>query len=314
MASRLGRAALWAAAGFLLGFAALAGGEGEEDLREKLIELERLSAQLRALESERAEVPVANDQGMEFDIIHVRDLTVGVTEFTRPYRIERNEEPGISSGPDEEAPQPYGTIEEVIELIRTRVRPDAWENGSNIAAQGGSIVLLAPPDLNRAVREFLDRELRPDVRRTVNLQVEIVEADGGMATALGTAVGGAIDGEQRARLDESIAAGKSRRLFGGRLRALSRQRAVLWHGAQVARVSEVDVDKKTGAADPVVEVDLLGAIVQVRSTVVEERVRVQISFDQSVSDGPVRVAGRELALRRSTASRRRRCCAATAGA
>jgi hypothetical protein len=123
MTSRLGSAALWAAAGFLLGAAALAGGDGDDDLREKLIELETLSARLRALDAGQRATPAPDEQGQELDCVHVGDLAAGVPEFCRPQRAGNGAI--LRTGPLEEAVQPYGTIEEIIEMVRTRVHPQA---------------------------------------------------------------------------------------------------------------------------------------------------------------------------------------------
>jgi hypothetical protein len=295
MIHRLGRAALWGAAGFLLGAAALAGGEGDDDLREKLLEIERLSATLRALDGERAGLPAPNERGVEFDIVSVTDLVAAVTEFCRPQRFQRNVELPLYSGPDEETWQHYGTIEEIKELIRTRVEPEAWNEGAQIGFQGPWLVLFAKPDVNRAVREFVDKELRPGARCTVNLEIEVVEAPA-MAGALAAAAGGELDAALRTGLDEAIAAGKAKRLLGGRLRALSRQKVVLWHGAQEAVVADAD-PAATGHADPdpIVDIELLGAIVQARSTVTGDRIRVQLSLETGAADRPARTIKTEKA-------------------
>jgi hypothetical protein len=295
MRSRLGSAAIWAAAGFLLGAAALAGGQGDEELREKLIEIESLSARLRALDAGSASAPVVNEQGFELDSVHVADLVFGVHDFLRARRIP----PGtvFFGSPTEEAPQPYGTIEEVAELVRSHVRPDAWETGSQISFLGRSLLHIAPPDVNRATRAFLDTELRPGARRTVNLQLEILEAEEPLAGALAAATGGEIDPALRARIEEAIGGDKARRVFDGRVLALSRQQVALWHGAQVATVSDADVEvaARSEVADPFVDIELLGTIVEARATVGDDpaRVRVRISLENDGLAGPPRTAETE---------------------
>jgi hypothetical protein len=295
MRSRLGSAALWAAAGFLLGAAALAGGQGDEDLRDKLIELESLSARLRALDAERTEAPLVNEHGFEADSIAVADLVAPVHDFLRARRITHGT--AFFGGRSEEAPQPYGTIEELMELVRVNVRPDAWETGAQMTCFGRSFLLLARPDVSRAVRTFLDKELRPGARRTVNLQLEILEAEEPLAAALAAATGGEVDAALRARIDEALGAGKARRTFDGRVLALSRQQVVLWHGAQVATVADADVEvaQRAEISDPFVDIELLGTIVEARATVGEDpaRVRVRISVDSDEIERPVRAAETE---------------------
>ncbi len=293
MAIRVGRAALWIAAGFVLGAAALVGGQGEEGLREKLIEIERLSARLRALDGATADAPAADEEGGEWECVHVGDITAGVDDFSRPRRIPRDAEV-MHTGPLRESPQPYGTIEEILWMVRSRVRPEAWEEGSQIMPLGMSLLLHARPDVNRDVRAYVDGELRPAARRTVDLMMEIVEAEGALAAALAGATGGDLETAQRDGLDEALAAGAARRLFHGRLRALSRQQAFLWHGAEAATVADADVRVATRAesADPVVDVERLGTLVEARCTATEGtgRVRVQISLEHAIAEDPVRTA------------------------
>jgi len=290
MQHRTGSAVLWCAVGLILGAARFAGGEGDDDLRAKLIEVERLSAQLRALDAGRAAFPPVDEDGRELDCLHVLDLTLGVTEFyrARPW----NSEAPMYSGPVEEAPQPFGTIEELAYLLQTSVRPEAWEEGAHMTPCGPLILVRARPDVNRAVRAFLDEELRPRAHCTVQLRLEVVEADDPPAGALAAAAGGALEPALRARLDEAIGSGGARLVFAGCVRALSGQQVALWHGAQVATVPDADVEVKTraDAADPVVDVELLGTNAEVRSTVGGDpaRVRVQIDLADTALDLPVR--------------------------
>lgn len=297
MSSRLGRAALWGAAGFLLGASALAVGEGDEDLREKLIELERLSAKLRALDGERAGLQAPNENGFEFDVFPIVDLVAGVPGFQQPQPFERNRTE-LFSGVADEAPQPYGTIEEIMEMIRVRVRPHTWEHeGARIGCLDGSIFVFAKPDVNREVRAFIDKELRPGARCTVNLEIEVVEAPEPVGGALAAAAGAELDAALRTRLDEAIAAGKAKRIFAGCIRTLSHQQVVLWHGAQQAVLADADpaLDPGADAVDPVVDIELLGTIVHACSTVAADRVRVQISLENNVADRPARTVTTERA-------------------
>ncbi len=292
MRSRLGSAVAWAAAGFLLGAAALAGGQGDEDLREKLIELESLAARLRALDAGSAEAPVADDRGFELDQIHVTDLDAGIPDYIGPR--PREGETSFFGARAEEAPQAYGTLEEILELVRTSVRPEAWETGSQLQPLGRSLLLLAPPDVNRAARAFIDTELRPDAHRTVNLRIGILEADEPLAAALAAATGGEIDAALRARIEEAVGAGQARRVFDGRALALSRQQIAFWHGAQAATVVDADVEvaARSTVADPFVGVEILGTRLEARATVADDpaRVRLRISLASDEMDLPPRAA------------------------
>jgi hypothetical protein len=295
MRSRLGSAAAWLAAGVVLGAAAVAGGEGDEDLRERLIELESLSARLRGLDATSRDAPVADEHGLELDSVPVADLVTGVPDYVRARQIAH--ELAIFGCQAEETLQPYGTIEELVELVRCHVHTDAWETGSQITYLRGSLLLFARPGVNRAARAFLDKELRPGARRTVNLQLEVLEAAEPLAAALAAATGGEIDPALRGRIEEAIGAGKARRAFDGRVLGLARQQVVLWHGAQAATVidAEVEVAQRAEVSDPFVNVELLGTMVEARSTVGDDpgRIRLRISLDSDELERPVRAAETE---------------------
>jgi hypothetical protein len=175
------------------------------------------------------------------------------------------------------------------------VRPAAWEEGAQLQPHGHCLVLFAKPDVNRDVREFIDKELRPGSRTTVNLEIDVVEALEPMASELAAAAGAEIDAGLRGRL-EAVTAGKARRLFAGRVRGLSRQQVVLWHGAQEAVVADADAaEDRADAADPIVDVEILGTTVEARSTVTAGRIRVQVSLGMGAADRPLREAKTEKA-------------------
>jgi len=182
-------------------------------------------------------------------------------------------------------------VEMLVELLRSRVRPEAWETGSEINPMGKGMLLYAKPDVNRAVRAFVDRDLRPAVRGTVNLQIEILEAEEPLAAALAAATGGEVDPALRGRIEEAIGAGKARRTFDGRVRGLSKQEIVLWHGAQAATVSDADVEVATRseAPDPVVDVEIQGTVLEAQSTIGDDgRLRITISLEQDTPDPAMR--------------------------
>lgn len=298
MTSRIGRAALWPAAGFVLGAAVLAGGQGAQGLDEKLAELEQLSARLRSLDQEQPQVPPVTEQGFVFDLVPLTDLVLGVPDWIAPQHVRAGTDAPVFGMKAEEAPQLYGTLEEIVELVRTKVQPAAWEEGSTISCTGHALLLQSRPEVNRAVRAFL-AELRTAAHRTVNLDVEIVEAGEPQASALAASAGGDLDAELRARVDEAIGAGKARRIFAGRMLARSQQQSVLWHGAEVATLSDADVEVGEGSqiSDPVIDTEITGAVVQARSTLGGDptRVHVQLALAYDVLDRPARAVETEAA-------------------
>jgi general secretion pathway protein D len=100
-------------------------------------------------------------KNMVLRIHPVADLTLGLTDFIPPQitqiGVDEDSETPLFGGQAEEAPQPYGTIEELMELVRGSVRPMMWEEeGGNINAQGKNLVVYAPPGVQGEVAQFLD--------------------------------------------------------------------------------------------------------------------------------------------------------------
>ncbi len=97
---------------------------------------------------------------MALRIHPVADLTLGLTDFIPPQitlvGVDEDSEAPLFGGQAEEAPQPYGTIEELVELVRTSVAPAAWEEGGTISPQGKNLVVYAPPEVQNQVAQFLD--------------------------------------------------------------------------------------------------------------------------------------------------------------
>jgi len=89
----------------------------------------------------------------------VADLTLPLTDFIPPQitaiGVSEDDEAPLFGGQAEEAPQPYGTIEELAELVQTSVRPGAWEDAT-ITPQGKNLVIYQTPAVQQAVAQFLD--------------------------------------------------------------------------------------------------------------------------------------------------------------
>jgi general secretion pathway protein D len=98
--------------------------------------------------------------GMVLHIHPVADLTMGLVDFIPPQitqvGVDEDSETPLFGGHGEEAPQPYGTIEELMELVQGAVSPATWEEGGTINNQGKNLVVYAPPNVQRMVADFLD--------------------------------------------------------------------------------------------------------------------------------------------------------------
>jgi len=91
----------------------------------------------------------------------VADLTTPLTDFVPPDIMlvgvdEEAETPLFGGVAEEGTPQPFGTIDELIELVRSSVQPDGWEDPTNMTAQRHSLVVYNTPDMQDQVASFLD--------------------------------------------------------------------------------------------------------------------------------------------------------------
>ena len=101
----------------------------------------------------------------------VADLTLGLTDFIPPQitlvGVDEDSETPLFGGQAEEAPQPYGTIEELMELVRGSVEPESWDD-AQINAQGKNLVVYNTAEVQNKVAEFLD-----DLRSFAGLVITI---------------------------------------------------------------------------------------------------------------------------------------------
>jgi general secretion pathway protein D len=121
---------------------------------------------------------------LEVQIHNVADLVTGLTDFIPP-TIQlvgpdsvSDEEHPLFGTEGEEPVQQYGTIEEMIELIKNAVNPTYWTGeaeGADIKAQGGqNLVVKASHEMNDRVARFLD-DLRGFAGIVVTVETRFLE-------------------------------------------------------------------------------------------------------------------------------------------
>lgn len=254
------RKAIPAVLGFLVGAAALAGGQGGEDLRGRLLELQEAVAQAMRADIAAAELPPGDDRGHELAIFAVGDLTVPTPQHLPPrHGLEKSGERPVFGGLSEESLLPFGTVEELMELVRGTVEPYAWEGGTTISVSGHRLFVVNRPAVNREVGRFLDQELRSRAHACVTVEAEVVDV--------------APDGAEE-------------RVLEVRATGLAGQRFLAWHGRQVAFLldPEVEVAQEASTADPVVDVVQAGGSLGVLPSLGDdaERVTVELDFQHDV--------------------------------
>ncbi|MHC4939542.1 MAG: hypothetical protein ACYTHK_11280 [Planctomycetota bacterium] len=260
---------LWAAVlGFLVGAAAIAGGDDEDTLREELRRLQREAARAAQKHWESDGRPPSDDAGNQIAVYPMEDLIAPLYDelpMSGEYLSEGKEYP-VFGGQAEEGILPFGTIEEIAELARTVVDPAVWEETASLAMTGQSLVSLAPPATNGRVRELLDRKLRPLAHQGVSVEFEVVELPGKLLHSLRTGTK-PLTNAQRTALDEAIRAGTARRVIALRGSGTLGTRFSIWHGKQVAlrADSDVEVAQTASTADPVIQIGQAGGWLGVRA-------------------------------------------------
>ncbi|MEM8884574.1 MAG: hypothetical protein AAGD14_10925 [Planctomycetota bacterium] len=247
--------------GIVVGAATLAVGEGEDELRDELAELQRQAARLRAKTFVAEDVPDTDPIGQSLAFFPVEDLTGPREYFLAPTNefLNEDDESPMFGGQSEEAPQEFGTIEELAELIRTSVQPESWEEAT-MMPQGHFLIAYHTPALHQQIQDFLDDQLRKRVHRGYQLDFEVLEVRARDVPQVDA--GAPLTNAQRTALEATFES-DGKRVFAIRGNGSFLGRMVVWHGKQVAVLADADVEVAQTAitADPLVQVVQAGGFV-----------------------------------------------------
>jgi len=123
----------------------------------------------------------------------VADLTLGLTDFIPPQitqvNVDEESELPLFGGEAEETVQPYGTIEELTELVRASVSPKTWEEGGTVTPQRQNLVVFAPPDVQAQVAGFLD-DLRAFTQVMITIEGQLLRVGDSFLRDLGVDIRG----------------------------------------------------------------------------------------------------------------------------
>ena len=282
---------LAAALGFLVGAAALAGGEEDDrELTEQLQDLQEAIARLRQDERPAADrLPPMGREGLELELFPVFDLTGGRRDFYPP-NLTRDSE-AYFGGQGEETLQPYGTLEELMELVRGNVWPASYDEGGMISAQGQTLLAVNQRAALIDTERFLDN-LRGMAHRCVTLELESVDIDRGLYRRLAAGQATTLTAEQHDAVVEAIADGAATRVFGARTTCFAGQRTVVWHGKQVAVLGEPDVSvaQDETVSDPEVGVVGSGGYLAVRPSLADGAAWITVDVDARLDELEPRTA------------------------
>jgi hypothetical protein len=231
--------------GFFAGAAAVVVGNDADSLRAELLRLEAQAARAARVGEDLNVPPDPGDTDEGFFILPVEDLTMPHTQFVAPAFEFIDEGGGLFSGQLEEAPQPYGTIEELLELVRVHADTDLVPMGHSYVLRG------KPADAKRAIA-FLE-SLRPPIHRNVVVDFEVWTKPG----------------RQGKRMQRLQATGTIGSAFH------------VWHGGQVALWidSDTEVASKASTSDPRIDIAQTGGLLSVRAEPIEGTDDLLIDLD-----------------------------------
>ncbi|MDJ0972827.1 MAG: hypothetical protein QNJ98_00025 [Planctomycetota bacterium] len=177
-------------------------------------------------------------------------LTHGIQDWIRPTAPSEfdgvsNEESPLFGIEAEEPFYPYGTADELIELIKQSVDPAMWEetDGADILTIGESRLVARCPRAHHDQIGVYLAKIERDALTPMSIDVRVVPAADAGLEEKGTA------------------------LAAVSLSALPRQRAVAWEGFQHSYVCDYDVEVAKGASisDPIVLVSNAGLVARVQA-------------------------------------------------
>jgi len=280
------------ALGFTLGAAwrTDADRESERRLARELSDLRRITSELVRPHTRFSPSDAADAGPNRLRVLPLDDLLTPTPHYSPPlppgeWPDDKNQHGFASMA--EERRLPFGTIDEVIELLRG-LDERAWAEAPTLAAAGPRTLLAwQRPAIMDAMVEFLDNKMRPHAHRSALLETDLFELDAELALR----VRGEREKELAPGTIEAIAraidAGGAKRIFSSRAISLLGQRSLFWHGRQRARVHDADVEVAASArtSDPNVEILQTGGSVSARVQAGRDgaRVSIDLAFGHSVA-------------------------------
>jgi len=269
--------------GFLLGASVLAGGETDDGLVESLRALQRSAEQVIQDQPAGVDWTPTAGAGMELRFFPVADLTAPRWDYVPvplSMGVDEDSEIPLFGAIAEEAPQPLGTIEELMELVRSSVRPESWDDGPSLQATGSTLVVFHAPEVLDEIGTYLDG-LREQTERCATVEARILEVDGAAVIEMKGTTGHALDDAQVGTVTRWVREGRAREVFHASVLGLLGERVDLWRGAEHALFSDADVEvaQTASTTDPVVEGLNTGGRLSVRSSAVGDTGRLLLDID-----------------------------------
>ncbi len=232
----------------------------------------------------------ADTDGPVLRLHRVGALTHGRPSYLRPQEpvvtpdMVSDEERPLFGAVGEEPWYPLGTVDELVEQVKSIVEPSYWERteGADIATQGEDAILVrASPQMQDAVARFLDDQLRR-LGRTVTVDLRAVRiAPDAARQVTASSPGVTLPDDVAARLLHDAAPGPSLSLT-----CLPGQPSVAWVGREATWICDADVEvaQDASTSDPIVSTSNLGLMAQIRPTLEDGGHSVLLELDLAWAD------------------------------
>ncbi|MHC4952791.1 MAG: hypothetical protein ACYTGZ_02790 [Planctomycetota bacterium] len=224
-----------------------------DDLRDQLAALESVASEL-ALRPEGPDSP-GSPEWRDIFGYSVSDVTSPIPWRENPRWQGDTSESVLFGAQATEAPQPFGTIEEIAELLRDVERKKG--HAEPVIVLHGHFFVFRDKNAADRVARYMDTELRPRIHRSVVIEAEWGAEDG----------------------------------FLGRHLSLARTRTSFWVGRQEAMLDDQDVEVAGGGTkvyDPRVGVRYYGESLLVANELRDGHIELAVDFESRRRSAPIR--------------------------
>lgn len=182
-----------------------------------------------------------------------------------------------------------GVAEEIVSTIRANIAAGSWDerpDQARIVQMSGALFVLQRPSVHDKIRELLET-MRAQPPRQVQIDARVIELDPAVHDTLDAGGGGALPAASAKEIEQAILAKKARVTAAWSILGLNGQR---FHSTLIfdrEYVDDYDIDKETGAMDPVYKTLRWGHAIDLRPTLVSaEAGRLNVELQVQCCDAP----------------------------
>jgi hypothetical protein len=155
--------------------------------------------------------------------------------------------------------------EPLVELIRSTISPESWENNASMTSFTGALLVRQTPEIHKAMAAFL-KNLREATPRQIQVDARVVEVDAAVHDALDSGADGPLPDKSRSALERAIGDGRARVSAAWSLLGMNAQR---FHALPLSsRAYVTGYEKEAAYPDPVYGRLVGGHMIEIRPTIV----------------------------------------------